>query len=881
MLALTACFAGEPAQGNDAQGDPLPDGAIMRLGSVRWRHGTPIVYASFLADNKTVLTATADGAIRYWEYPSGKLLQRLQTNLVYRGNGRSCLSMTEDRKYLAVMSTTSTDIYDAAKGEIVTRLGVGMAKNVNQIIAMAISGDGKLLAEVDFEASVRVWDCVKGAEIRKIAAGIPNDRINYRGGMLAVSADGKILAVCQNELANNRMITAVKLYEPATGKELGSLRVDNAEVVSLEFSPDGKKLVFHDPFSNHTVAIDVGQATQTFISKDLAKPETCLGFGREPDKLLAYSRVDGSLGQWDLTTGKRLRAMERPASRPALTPIAKPEPMLSASVDGKTVVVIDGATVPHFFDLAGSKYLPVVEGKSDIMLGAAFTADGKQIVTRYNDGTAQLWDSMTGNATQSIALATPTARVLAIDSQGRYAFTSERTPKSLRIVLNDLRTSAKLGALTKSKTSTPAIAIASRGNTALLRWPNEPARAFEAYELPELRLLCSFGSSSPSVSTTGAAKGTIRKIASSPAMSITPDGSLVAAYADAETLVVYEVASGRKIFQSAIRRSEFAGETPGAEVVVSFILSEDGRSLVLQFVGGGWCIIELASGGMRRYHGKSARPVGTDRDWGFRNSAALLGTTTASSQPGMGWGERLALSRSGNLLARVGAGDEIQVFDVGGSAKLATLGGHLGAVRDIAFSPDGKTLVSASDDSTALAWDLSKLKPGVTARKGMGPGEAWRVLAGTDALAAFDAICQLADTPTEAMNLLELRLKEEPPADKDEIEKWIKELDHDQFRVRDKATAELHKLGRQAEAAIEQALGASPSMEAQKRLNEIKARLSESALTNDELRIVRSVEILERIGSTQARAILERLAGGAASGVTAQAAKRALGRLSK
>ena len=54
-------------------------------------------------------------------------------------------------------------------------------------------------------------------------------------------------------------------------------------------------------------------------------------------------------------------------------------------------------------------------------------------------------------------------------------------------------------------------------------------------------------------------------------------------------------------------------------------------------------------------------------------------------------------------------------------------GGHMAMINGIAFTPDGRQLVSASDDKTIRVWDLASGKTVRTIRGESAPGEAGKV----------------------------------------------------------------------------------------------------------------------------------------------------------
>mgnify|MGYP002525352262 CR=1 FL=1 len=51
----------------------------------------------------------------------------------------------------------------------------------------------------------------------------------------------------------------------------------------------------------------------------------------------------------------------------------------------------------------------------------------------------------------------------------------------------------------------------------------------------------------------------------------------------------------------------------------------------------------------------------------------------------------------------------VKMGDAGTGQKTLTVEGHSGDVTSVSFSPDGKRIVSGSDDNTVKVWDISSL----------------------------------------------------------------------------------------------------------------------------------------------------------------------------
>lgn len=100
------------------------------------------------------------------------------------------------------------------------------------------------------------------------------------------------------------------------------------------------------------------------------------------------------------------------------------------------------------------------------------------------------------------------------------------------------------------------------------------------------------------------------------------------------------------------------------------------------------------------------------------------------------------------------------------------------------------------------------IKPGAKKRPVRKPDSAllWDSLAGKDAWAAFRVMQDLIAAPDDPLNLLGPKLAPVPVVAADRLSALTEQLDSPQFQAREKAAAELRRLGEAARATLGQAL---------------------------------------------------------------------------
>lgn len=139
----------------------------------------------------------------------------------------------------------------------------------------------------------------------------------------------------------------------------------------------------------------------------------------------------------------------------------------------------------------------------------------------------------------------------------------------------------------------------------------------------------------------------------------------------------------------------------------------------------------------------------------------------------------------------------------------------------------------------------------------------------------------LIRAPRATVPFLRDRIVRTPPADLERVEGLIRRLDDQDFRVRRRAAKDLAALGEAVRTALRHFSRQAISDEHRKQIGIVAEHLTDAVPGGEHLRGLRSVEVLQAIGTEQARAALEELAKGSRLDPVSDRARLALQHLRK
>jgi WD40 repeat protein len=821
-----------PHDGPPGASEPVPTPApepesfqpLVRFGDARLRHPAPVESLALSADGSRLLTATAEGPVfRLWDTRAGRLLRavRAEQELTWR---------------MTVIALTP----DARK-------------------ALVIRHQDHQPARVTPWHEPALLDLATGTLVRWTAAARKTREYHP---IIALGPDGTAVAT----LIGGQ----VRVWEPGTGRErvLGTIANPSMDSGCICFSPDGSQVAASRSAGTLFLAPVNGNGPLQRVALARETEQVFQVFWPRPDRVVALWRA--GLVALDPTTGA-VRAQARvfaghlanlprcaaggglifgrDPSKPlgtfdlaTLDPVpdraypCTPGDRFAVSADGRVLAIAREHAV-HLFDAATGKPLhpELLRAPVEPLERLDISADGSCLLgcTRGSAFTLSLSD---GRWLAELGSSSPLETRFAVSPDGRFAIGGRS--KSAHGELIELRTGRAVPLPQVGTGPDAPRVVGFVGPSRLWLW-NEAENEFVPLDLGTNR-------AGPEVPGFPLAR----------AVAVAPDGSRLAAAGPAG-LAVRDLRTNR--------RWVILDPTEKRQLVIRCGQAETADAPIRFSPCGRWLL------------------VSTPHDlelWDVRNRPARVGRFESANLGVYRWRDG-GFSPDGRFLAVAApapdGGTELCVWEIAAVEKVYRFRPARG-VAGVAFTPDGNRLIISHTDTTLSAWDRSALEARLC---GSSPvGDEWKVLGSRDAKLARAAVRSLIADPKRAMEVLAPWFES---ADARVLDQLIAELGAEEFRIRERAYRTLTALGPLAEPALLRAVTRAESPEVRARAEAILKVLgpAEGRFTGDRLRPIRAVEVLESIGSPDARALLARCAKAHPNTTLADEANSALARLAK
>jgi RNA polymerase sigma factor (sigma-70 family) len=836
----------------DFHGDPLPEGAIARMGTTRFLQSAggyhfPIAYTP---DGKQLISIDGGKALVFWEATTGKELRRIkvpQTDILYT------FVLSPDGNTIATVCSEypNVRVWDVGSGKPVhqiTHKVLRTEKIAENPASVVFTPDSKMLAVSKGDGAIRMWDTSTwqematlpkgGSTLQVPSVGVPNYHFLPDGKTLISGWDGT-------------SYKGLTWLNRSTGDRIRRLDIEPAAFYgwSLALSPDGKRLaaVVKPNFLciwNATTGEEISRmeieytkkATKGFPQSE--GPRCVLCFSRDSNSLACNVANTNTMILFAADNGKELQRWSSGGRVDSL----------AFSPDASTLALSDRIVI-DLRQVKTGKTAFSLPRLTDSVTWVAFGDGNKTLMTGCRNGDLSQWGALTGKLQQ--VYQTPPDQFRP-DTQALFA--TVFTPDGKK-------------------------AVSSNADDMLYVW--EPTTGRVACHIED---------------------GRHRGLA--PVFS--PDSKLLAAQFKDDVAGVWDTFTGklRYAFPKAISvfRRAFSGDSRQlATAAITYNNAPREKSIRVWNAATGdmekqlnWddntSVWHLAfvPGAPRllSYHALwSEEPIpvnGSLRLWDLATAREI--SRTAAPQEFSRWTAEssIVLSPDFKTVGMVTPDGAILSEWTTGKVR-ARFGGHRHDVFSLALSDDGRLLASGSGDYTALVWDVTGISPDgklpsldLTAPE---LARVWTDLGDVDAAKAYRAMWTMVAAGRHSVPFLAERMRPIALPDAQRVVKLIADLDSDQFKVREVATKELQQIGELAEPAMRKALAGTPTLEARQRLELLLDEQRNRPWSSERLQVLRAVEAMENLGTPEARQLLESLAKGAPGAMQTKEAAASLNRL--